>query len=368
MIKGVLSKNVFKRNKIIRFLVFCLKSFQTLLIIIRNWPLLTSLICEDSVTIVIRPKDPYEAFINQCLYQDDKGNLRLIGRLTNWRYEPRCDLIGNSIRRNWDVVKQPKSGIFELTLDFNLERVSFKELIASSFPPNFEDPRLLFLGSKLHLLLTEVSISTTGRLNSSVSLFDTQLMSIKKLEVSIAKSIEKNWVPIDLYQSELRLLYSAKPWVEITNLRESKDTITMQLRKCKDRSEEATNGGTAIVQLLDGRWMRIARQKRRLFLFGWIHLNYLMIYNSNFELTETFGPFIFRKLGFEVCNGIFLKGEKIHFSWTEDDETSFLAEIDLGGLKTKKSSQGFFRESSDLLRALRGKPLRNFAGAKELFL
>ena len=52
-----------------------------------------------------------------------------------------------------------------------------------------------------------------------------------------------------------------------------------------------------------------------------------MIHNSSLHVKFISKPFIFKKFGFEICNGLIIVEDKLVFAWGEDDLKMFTGEI-----------------------------------------
>jgi hypothetical protein len=61
-------------------------------------------------------------------------------------------------------------------------------------------------------------------------------------------------------------------------------------------------------------------------------LSYLVFHNSDGQIIRMSKPFLFKKFGFEICNGLTLEGENLLFSWGEDDIRMYVGRIPIQDL------------------------------------
>jgi len=303
-----------------RLLGFWARSAQTLFYLSNQYR--NSFFAVDSFNSIFEFKTqiPYR-LINPSIYID--GNQKwVVCRVTNSSVMPRSDFLGNMRVASPDDV--PMNGLVRFRFDFNgiLEMQWVSELSA---PPNFEDPRAFFLEGKLFFVCNKLLSWGQSGWKTGVSLVRADSGTHNPLSFSQARKIDKNWLPLKNNLDQLEFIYSSKPFVILHF-----DEQFIAASKTQDLKHKFDyHGGTIPIMLPDGGFLRIARRRLRLWPFGLIHINYVLLYNSDFELIHESRPFLFSGLGFEVCNGAWLDGETLFLTWSEDDEDMILGRVEL---------------------------------------
>jgi len=65
--------------------------------------------------------------------------------------------------------------------------------------------------------------------------------------------------------------------------------------------------------------MRVARLQFQIYGLGGCRISVLVLHDLKFKEVARSKPFIFNKLGVEICNGLMVKDDLVFFSWGEDD-------------------------------------------------
>ena len=131
---------------------------------------------------------------------------------------------------------------------------------------------------------------------------------------------EKNWVVIqELEESLLFLNQSTPAIIDKVNI---KTGISERLVVQESRSSthhKNLNGGSPFVMLDSKHFIRVARLQFPIYGIGGCRINVLVLHDLEFKEVARSKPFIFNKLGVEICNGLMVKGDLVFFSWGEDD-------------------------------------------------
>jgi len=301
--------------------------------------------------------------INVCVYMQS-AELRITARVTNSTVVPRCDLAGNLI--NLPSEDPPLSGIIDS--EVGIGRQSTAEWIwPPSVDASLEDPRVFFCKEKKYYICTRLHIDVNHRYSTSIVLLDSSSDVVYPLTISSPRRFEKNWIPIDGHSEKLVILYRSRPFTLLSFDMDSLNKATIMETEEQGHHHDY-NGGTKLVELPDGNFLRIARLRFRLWKVGLIHLNYALLYDSNLKLLSESSPFIFRGLGFETCNGAWIEGSNLYLSWTEDDENSFLGKVSISdvlefhfGKRRKLGLRSVIRRLSAIFHLLRGQKLHKHA-------
>jgi hypothetical protein len=95
------------------------------------------------------------------------------------------------------------------------------------------------------------------------------------------------------------------------------------------------SGGSQFVKIPGDQFLRVARRRLPVEGKGLVHFSYLLIYDSSLNLLKISRPFAFRKVGFEICNGLMLTNDNLlYFSWGEDDRKLYVMSAKLSEVLT----------------------------------
>jgi hypothetical protein len=90
--------------------------------------------------------------------------------------------------------------------------------------------------------------------------------------------------------------------------------------------QKPLNGGSQCIKLKDGSYLRVARKRFAVLGMGRIHFNYFVHHDAGLTELGRSRPFIFRRLGFEICNGMKLSDTgNIYVTWAQNDREMFVA-------------------------------------------
>lgn len=252
------------------------------------------------------------------------GVISLCWRATNGVFSPEANKLGKM--KLSKSTSQIRNQILVGALDENFNLLSQRVVHNSIGVPSFEDPRGFDSeGSSLVVgtVVTEEPIQGLGKWRSSVGFLDICTGEIRTINNPKGKQIEKNWAPITIENSQLKLLYSTNPHVIAEVDPDSGEALFTT--KTLDTRIPNLSGGSQFVKLPSGEFLRVGRRRLPVEGKGMVHFSYLMHYDEHLQLLRFSKPFIFRKVGFEICNGLMLVGdETIYFSWGEDDRKLYV--------------------------------------------
>ena len=138
---------------------------------------------------------------------------------------------------------------------------------------------------------------------------------------SESNKTEKNWVVIReledsllfLNQSNPRLIDKVDVNTGISERLEIEENISRP--NCKN-----LNGGSSFVRLDSKHFLRVARLQFPIYPNGGLcRISVLVLHNLEFTEIARSKPFIFNKLGVEICNGLLVIDDFVYFSWGLDD-------------------------------------------------
>jgi hypothetical protein len=151
---------------------------------------------------------------------------------------------------------------------------------------------------------------------------------------------EKNWVVIQELENSLLFLNQSKP--AIINKVHTKTGVSERLEIQEDKSRQYfanLNGGSPFVRIDSKHFLRVARLTFPIYPIGVTRISVLVLHDLDFKEVARSKPFIFNKLGVEVCNGLLVKDGVVYFSWGEDDLEMYV------GWCTKEELMHWFNEN-----------------------
>jgi hypothetical protein len=143
------------------------------------------------------------------------------------------------------------------------------------------------------------------------------------------KHMEKNWVVIQQLGAELVMLKQSQPQ-EIAYV----DSVTgvakslVSSGNVKNEAKAALNGGSAFVLIDNSYYMRVARVQFPLPRIGISRVSVIVMHDLEFREVSRSKPFVFQRLGVEVCNGFAYNESSFMFSWGQDDRSMYIATCD----------------------------------------
>ena len=131
---------------------------------------------------------------------------------------------------------------------------------------------------------------------------------------------EKNWVVIQELDDSLFFLAQSKPLIiEKVNIKTGvSERVTIQENESQ-LSSKNLNGGSPFVKIDSKHFIRVARLQFGIYGVGTCRISVLVLHDLEFKEVARSKPFIFNKLGVEICNGLMVKDDLVFFSWGEDD-------------------------------------------------
>ena len=273
----------------------------------------------------------------------EKDSVRIFARATNRAYSPKADKYGAMQRDEKGTTLH--NGVLTGLLNEEGKLLHQDFVIPVTSPPCFEDPRVITYKNSYILVGTVIEkesdlVNREWRIVTGIYL----AAQDKHLKIPSPKGrpLEKNWVPISVDGDSLLLQYMNDP-LSIVKI----DLISGESKlEIIDEEVKVTslNGGTQWVDTGQGTYLRVARKRFPMQKLGYIHLSYLVLHSKNFKEIKRSRPFIFRKIGFEICNGLLLDEDGVlHFSWGEDDKKMFY------GKKSLSTTLDWLNENSSNL-------------------
>ena len=250
------------------------------------------------------------------------GKLYFYARMSNRSYLPRIDFRGRSKQRN----RETKSfdGICSFNLDIEHCIENFEVLISPSPVPSLQDPKAFVLKNNEVVLFVNYLIQEPFGSNRITMIrnayLNTQTMSLKIFDNINYRNIEKNWIPFKFKDDCLTLLYESKP---LTIIEYNVITNNVVFKKLKSEIEFNYHGGSQFVEIDSNTFVRVARYKFRFPYLGLISISFIVVHNKELEIKHISKPFIFRKFGHEMCNGLTKVNDRLIFAWGEDDYKMF---------------------------------------------
>lgn len=260
----------------------------------------------------------------------DKGKLRFFTRITNVSNKPEVNIFGQLKKRG--AKSETFNGIAEFELDDCHQVINYVEIVELAGVPNLEDPKAFVLESQVVLfcnLIVKEPIGVDRTFISKNAIFTLDSKSVNVLESPYFKNIEKNWIPIDVVDETLRLFYSCNPLTILkVNLTDGATSVEII-----DRNLQTDfHGGSQLIRINEDLLVRVVRRKMQMKNLGMIAVSYLMFHNNDLTVNKISKPFLFRKFGFEICNGLTLIDDCLVFTWGEDDIRNFIGRIQVNEL------------------------------------
>lgn len=261
---------------------------------------------------------------------EDRNRLRFFTRITNVSNLPNSNLFGQLKKRG--AKSGTLNGIIEFEFDDSYNVTDFEEIIKLEKVPNFEDPKAFILNNQIVLFCNQITKEPFGSDRTFVSKNAMIELNSKKIEVinsPYLKNIEKNWIPIDEKDGILRLFYTCNPLTILhLNLNDCSTTIDV----IDKESRLDFHGGSQLIRIKKDLLVRVVRRKMQMKKLGMVAISYLMFHNNDLTINHISKPFLFRKFGFEICNGLAIMDENLIFTWGEDDIRCFIGRIQVDKL------------------------------------
>lgn len=211
-----------------------------------------------------------------------------------------------------------------------------EELIRGSLnklnePIFFEDPRFHFGDDDL------ISAHARFGLIEKNFIYRMALINIDSQKAHIIYAhdnsrTQKNWVAIQRVKNKLLMLNTSSPHV-ITevNVSDGSSRNLMSQQK-KPEFKMNLNGGSPFVLIRNKFYLRVARLHFPIYPIGHTRMNVLVMHALDFSEVSRSMPFVFNKLGCEICNGLTVRGDDILFSWGEDDARMYAGKTSIDSL------------------------------------
>lgn len=258
------------------------------------------------------------------------GKVLGFARTTNVSYLPTLDYSGRSILRQH--VPYLLNGIVSFELDKAFRLIKVSDLRTLERVPNLEDPKAVLIEGDLNLFCNFVSKEQNGD-DRAIHCSNASLM-VETGELTIYKSpfkknIEKNWIPFLSGGTKVSFFYSVAPQILLVL---DPGVAEPRVRILDKVSNENFHGGSQLVEIVPNLFVRVARRRIVLPRRKIATLSYLVFHNSDGQIIRMSKPFLFKKFGFEICNGLTLEGENLLFSWGEDDIRMYVGRIPIQDL------------------------------------
>jgi len=278
-----------------------------------------------SSTITISlPSEEYFIYNPTLISLNDE--LLFFARMTNLTLKPNTSFWEKDLntKRYTSLI----NGVCSFSINESFEMENFKVLIQPVTTPNFEDPKVFVVNGKILLFgnLVKNSPPKDKALECNVAFLDVTSKQISSLSSPLNRKIEKNWIPIFSNGNKVSMIYESKP-LRTVEVDVSNSEIILQTKN--SRAVFNYHGGSQAVRIANNRYLRIVRHKLRRPRLGLVPYAYAIVHDQDLEILFESKPFIFRKLGIEICNGLTLKNDTLFFSWGEDDERMYLGKIEL---------------------------------------
>lgn len=337
----------------LRFLYACFKTLLKLRSEIRTEESLNSLKLQflEKITHIKLSREKNLWNLNPTITQT--GKLEIYYRKTTGALFPEAKL--NGISRVDNPSKDFKNAVMRLELADDMSMTKQETVIDLMGSPCLEDVRAIEFQERTLLVGTLVLTSSPDPWSSTVAIYDTITKNMLQLKSPNNRRIEKNWVPIDINGRFLRLMYSSSPIhiIEVDLISgEQKSSILDNTKTTK----KPLNGGSQFIKLADGSYLRVARKRFSVIGMGRIHLNYFVHHDTNLMEIGRSRPFIFRTLGFEICNGMRLeKSDVVYLTWAENDRSMYIASCSTQNIlnfisTNRKKGKTSFLQTISLLR------------------
>ena len=308
------------------FFKFKYDSFKTYLYVRGKWQNIYD--CKIPLTFlseIVMPNSEYYFFNPTLTFT--KGKVKYFGRMSNISHKPKTNFWERNI-----VTSPPKNlinGICSFELDDSYRVINFTELIKPTPTPNFEDPRSFEIENELVLFgnyVKKYPYGTDRKFICQVGFYDLATEKFTLFDSPKGNSIEKNWIPFNYNDNKITMIYESNPLtilvIDVSSLKFEKKVISREL-------EFNFHGGSQFVKVGPEEYLRIVRYKFRFPKRGLVQLSFAMIHDAKLNVKFVSNPFIFRKFGFETCNGLSLYADELTFTWGEDDEKMFIGKIPL---------------------------------------
>lgn len=315
------------RLRILRSVALVVRSFQTLIYLWFNLrgTLIKSRCLENIRELVFLNPESYKV-INLSF-----GNLAnectIYARMTNSTVLPRCDLFGNQKTSSDNLI--PESYVVKFRLKDAFHE-TFGEIEFVSKLSTLEDPRFFTFNENDYLLCTKLIRENDTGWPTQIAILDINESSITSLTSPLSSLKEKNWIHWPVDTDDVQFIYKSLPFSIVTVDMKSKQVLKFEnVAVIGQQHKFDYHGGSNVTSSFDGKYVRLARRRLRLLKFGFVHVQYLLIYDSNLNLLFQSRPFLFTGFGFEICNSVRKLNQAHVITWTEDDKRTYIAEIDL---------------------------------------
>lgn len=308
------------------FIKFKRDSFKTNLYVRSKWRnMCDSKIPLDFLSEIVLPDCGYDIFNPTLTFT--KGKFKYFGRMSNISHKPKTNFWERDI-----IISPPKNlinGVCSFELDDSYTVKNFTVLIKPTVTPNFEDPRSFEIDNELVLFGNYVQKYPFGadrKFICQVGFYNLANKRFILFDSPNGNNIEKNWIPFKFTDNKITMVYESNPLtilvIDISSLKFEKKVLSRDL-------EFNFHGGSQFVKVGPEEYLRIVRYKFRFPKRGLVQLSFAMLHDEKLNVKFVSNPFIFRKFGFETCNGLALNNDELVFTWGEDDEKVFIGKISL---------------------------------------
>lgn len=280
----------------------------------------------DNVRELTPPSSMYFT-TNPTILLDEKKEIVYFARISNRALIPKVDFFGRGLRR--DEASFTSSGTCSFKVDTQGMLYDYKIVIPPTRVPTFEDPKAFRIQDEVFLFgntIFKEPFEMDRSFIIKVAIYNTKTQVFEYLKSPFEKNIEKNWIPFRIENSILTMVYQSKPLI-ILNYNLLSKELSYEFRKTE--IDFNFHGGSQFVKIDASNYLRIVRNAFQFPKLGLVRLSYAMIHDENLNIKYISKPFIFRKFGFEICNGLEIFNNKLFFSWGEDEIKMFTGSIDI---------------------------------------
>jgi predicted GH43/DUF377 family glycosyl hydrolase len=337
-------KKVSLDHKMINYLMYCKWGEAQLSSLYKNdHSALNPLKLDVITTHQIKPGALPEYFHYNPTLQLQNGNIRVFWRVSAYSLSNHRDEFGR-----WDGIEAKKSeyferiatGVLDDTTGSNFGQISQENLLPAikivnaeevSNALGYKDVDLYIEDPRAHegtdrYLTACVRFGEIGNSFYRMTVIDLARNTGVLVSNPSMRTVEKNWVVIQELDDSLLFLNQSKPLlIDKVNINTGVwERLSIQENKILPNSKNL-NGGTPFVQFDAEHYIRVARMHVPIFsVSDGCRINVLVLHNLEFQEVARSKPFIFNKLGIEICNGLLIKDGLVYFSWGFDDYEMYL--------------------------------------------
>jgi hypothetical protein len=325
--------------KMINYIMYCNWSEAQLKTLYRNDhshrnPLKLGVI----TTQKIEPRSLPEYYHYNPTLQLQNGIIRVFWRVSGYSLSLHTDELGRwngSKAKKTEYFERIATGVLDAKAELNFGQISQESVLPEIEIVNrveilnalglkdielyVEDPRA-HEGSNRYLTAC-TRIGEIGNSFYRMIVIDLAKNTGKIVSSPDSRKMEKNWVVIEELENCLLFLNQSKPLlIDRVNLNTGiSERLAIQENEILPNSKNL-NGGSPFVRFDSKHFIRVARLHFPVYsISDGCRFNVLVLHNLEFKEVARSKPFIFNKLGVEICNGLLVVDDYFYFSWGLDD-------------------------------------------------